>query len=272
MRAGDLKKRNRKKGRAPVMLSVALLCLVSALPVNASESASIEKYEVLMNAWTRDSDQTGIPGADLYDYPEFYGGAYLGDDKNLVIQVTNLDGQVKDYFGGIIDLAGVRFEEVTYSYERLEQEQERIFARTGKDELAEFGVQLASIGVNVWENCVEVGLYAPDVQTPVVEAEAWISDFEGVSYTYVNALDTPAVEEVDAPAVDGGVDAADALGSSLLDFSSSGGAGTVSAGGNGRETPQSNAFSGREAALLTAGLVCVAAVAAAVFMKYKKRG
>ncbi len=83
------------------------------------EDEACAKYSSLLQAWSNNSE-TGI------NYPDFYGGAYINNDKNLVIQVTSIADEIINYFGSIINLNNVIFNEVEYPYSTLKAQYDTI--------------------------------------------------------------------------------------------------------------------------------------------------
>ena len=106
---------------------LALLLVVTMLPVSgmasaignigttdeglttaqeAKENRANDKYTTLLTHWAYDKEHID----DVYaDFPSFYGGAYINDDQELVIQVTNSDAETMTYFKNLIDLTDVKF-------------------------------------------------------------------------------------------------------------------------------------------------------------------
>ena len=67
---------------------------------------SSDKYNHLLQVWSKDPN---YPSDTDANFPDFYGGAYVDDNKELVILVTILNDETIDYFGNLIDLEHVRF-------------------------------------------------------------------------------------------------------------------------------------------------------------------
>lgn len=95
--------------------------LSSAIPSEyllEKEDEACEKYISLLEEWSSD----GTVNETTALYPSFYGGVYIDDAKNLVIQVTDVTDEIIAYFGDIIDLDNVIFNEVDYSYSTLQDQ------------------------------------------------------------------------------------------------------------------------------------------------------
>lgn len=73
-------------------------------------------YNDLLDYWTDSETDTVL-------YPDTYGGAYVNDDGNLVILVTEQD---YDIFDKIISINQVAFENTSISYSRLLIEKEKV--------------------------------------------------------------------------------------------------------------------------------------------------
>lgn len=82
-----------------------------------------EKANHLFDIWCEGAPYSSRGQAN---YPLFYGGCYIDDDKYLVIAVTLLSQEVIDYFESLIDLDYVRFLLVRDSYQKLLDEKEII--------------------------------------------------------------------------------------------------------------------------------------------------
>ena len=80
------------------------------------ESIAINKYNKLLWTWAYNPKNPSDTNAD---FPNFYGGSYLDEKKELVIKVTILNEEIESYFSEIIDMTNVRFEKVTNSYKEL---------------------------------------------------------------------------------------------------------------------------------------------------------
>jgi hypothetical protein len=116
----------------------------------AKEDSAQQKYDHLIDDWSADDDV----GDDDLRYPSFYGGAYLDEDKNLVIQVTYLDDDVKKYFEDRIDTNGVVFQEVKYSYKELLDQMDVIVQNMSSggalSDINGAGISSKSNGINIY--------------------------------------------------------------------------------------------------------------------------
>lgn len=74
---------------------------------------SSDKYNDLLQAWSKDPN---YPSDTDANFPDFYGGAYVDDNKELVILVTTLDDETVQYFETLIDLEHVRFSSAEHSF------------------------------------------------------------------------------------------------------------------------------------------------------------
>ncbi|MCI8480853.1 MAG: S1 family peptidase [Oscillibacter sp.] len=80
------------------------------------ESISLEKYNTLLMAW---STIPHIPSDRYANFPSFFGGAYIDENKELVIQVTDNNSDIMEYFAELIDLENVRFQTAENSLAEL---------------------------------------------------------------------------------------------------------------------------------------------------------
>lgn len=87
------------------------------------KDSSTNKYNKLMSIWSKDGKNSEFANMN---YPDFYGGMWLGDDGGLEIAVVGLNEQKKKYFSDIIDITDVTFVEAKYSYSAIYLENKRI--------------------------------------------------------------------------------------------------------------------------------------------------
>lgn len=144
-----------------------------------------EKYNIMLTEWAID----GKVSDSHANFPEFYGGAYIDDDNNLVINVTPLNDDVKAYFAGLFDLENVIFVEAKYSYSEILEKyelvsQEVFYEDNPRSELS----NVNGVGIAVKEN--GINLY---VDTDSVLSEEEIDniksyyDFENFVIIYEGA-------------------------------------------------------------------------------------
>ena len=89
------------------------------------ESAAYNIYMAMLTEWSEDKDNVSDLTAD---YPDYYGGSYINENHDFVIQVVGpVDDAIAD-LSRFIDTDGVIFEEVKYTYNRLQEEADRIAA------------------------------------------------------------------------------------------------------------------------------------------------
>lgn len=117
------------------------------------ENDAIEKYNALLYEWAYDKDRIDDVHAD---FPDYYGGAYINDKQQLVIQVTELSDAVETELSDIISLDNVVFEEVTYSYTTLVSEKEELIDAWQTDEAIASADEVTAIGVDIKDNAVAV--------------------------------------------------------------------------------------------------------------------
>jgi len=83
-----------------------------ATSLEALETSSLEKYNALLVAWSPIPD---LPSDRYANFPSFFGGAFIDDNKQLVILVTEYNSDILQYFSNLIDLENVRFQTVANS-------------------------------------------------------------------------------------------------------------------------------------------------------------
>ncbi len=143
--------------------------------LNDKENLSVTKYNELLKSWSTDSMYYSDSDAN---YPDSYGGAYINDEKELVIQVTCLDENIKEYYGDIIDLSGVRFEEVGHSLFELRN----IKADLLEDiEIGE-GTGIAGVGIDMQDNSVAI-------YTVVNSKDISVKDLAGITRKVARTTD-----------------------------------------------------------------------------------
>lgn len=118
------------------------------------ESIADNKLDRILDEW---SINDGFSDYET-DFPSFYGGAFIDENKNLVIQVTSLDDEVIKYFESLIDTNDVVFHEVKYSYKELLEQMDAISQSIGKNS------RMAGInGVSISQKNNQVNVYySPD--------------------------------------------------------------------------------------------------------------
>lgn len=152
-----------------IMLALSMALSVHAIlvtepdgTVHGADGASIgekshlsyEKYSKLTRTWAKDWTSTEF---EDMNYPDFYGGMRLADDGGLEIAVVELNEKIKKYFADIIDLTDVSFVEVSYSYNELVREKQRIsdlMLNPQTDaQRAIGGVGIGEYHVCIWMDC-----------------------------------------------------------------------------------------------------------------------
>lgn len=115
---------------------------------------SSDKYNHLLQVWSKDPN---YPSDIDANFPDFYGGAYVDDNKELVITVTSLDEETIGYFGNLIDLEHVRFSLADHSFQELLDTQESINTLLTSNSLDEkIAASITGTGISVKENSAVV--------------------------------------------------------------------------------------------------------------------
>ncbi len=145
-----------------------------------SEREAENKYRAIFRNLMK-SDGTG--------YPEYFGGADVAGSE-LTVYLTDDGDEVMDVISSIIDITGVRFVRVKYSYNRLTEEREKICEKLKKttDEAA-----LRCVGADIEPATSSVRLYVKEAPEDVNDKEKYyeetlkaLTDFENAT-----ALPTP---------------------------------------------------------------------------------
>lgn len=146
------------------------------------EDAAIEKYNLLLKRWAYNLDY--IDDIDA-NFPEFYGGAYIDDNKELVIQVTSLNDSVRAYFGDIISLTDVSFKEVEYSFEQLKEEQKSVSDKLVSEmSIYALGKGITGVGISVKDNSISLHMGSDsELEETVIKNQIGetLSSFENVN-------------------------------------------------------------------------------------------
>lgn len=160
--------------------------------IQERENAANSKYHQLLKHWAKDPNI--IDDVDA-NFPAFYGGAYIDDEKHLVIQVTILNKEIKDYFAQIIDLTDVGFNEVKYSYERLMLEQNVIVEKMFADSKDEKIASISGVGISIPENAVTLYVVATGEKT---DAELFCQSVRESASSF-SSIKTIITDEKDSP-------------------------------------------------------------------------
>lgn len=191
-----------KKHRIVALMLVLLVCFVLVGPVAAldatgdllisyqqeKEDEANEKYNVLLKKWSLNPEHYTDENCD---FPDFYGGCYINENKDFVIKVTACDKEVISYFGALIDLENVSFEKVEYSLETLLEEKaalvEKIISTSAQSNA------INGVGISQIENAITVEANSVSetlVKLSESDRRSFIDDlteFENVIITYVDS-------------------------------------------------------------------------------------
>ena len=149
---------------------------------NEKETESNAKYIALLTEWAYDKQNISDTHAN---FPEFYGGAYINDEANLVILVTNLTDETKDYFGTIIDLENVFFETADYSFATLIAEHDLIREKIVQNADDANISKIISVGISIPKNSIELYVLPPNTSD---NAEKYYADVKKSVTTFDKVL------------------------------------------------------------------------------------
>ena len=154
-------------------------------------NVALEKYNKLLVEWAYDKN---FPNDVYADFPEFYGGAYIGGHGNLVILLTQQNSHNEAYFEEIIGLDNVVFETVKYSYKMLiEKSDAAVMVMDAVNQqyynaVSSLGISVEDNAINVYMNMDVVEQYELDVQ----EIRAALTDYPNVKIIETRGYDEPA--------------------------------------------------------------------------------
>ena len=139
-----------------IVLTVALALMLGIQTYAASdearekESAAFDIYMAMLTEWCPDKDNVSDLNAV---FPDYYGGSYINDDHDFVIQIVGSVDEAAADLSRFIDTGKVIFEEVRYSWNELNAEADRISAemRTAGTKAAE---TVSTVGVDGKNNAL----------------------------------------------------------------------------------------------------------------------
>ena len=127
--------------------------------LQAKENIANDKYNTLLAKWAYNPNFIDDVNAN---FPSFYGGAYIDENKELVIQVTKLDDDIRKYFSDMIDVTDTRFEVVKYSFENLKAEKDNIVKKMNSNSKDDLISSISGVGISFMKNSVSLYLYLPE--------------------------------------------------------------------------------------------------------------
>lgn len=147
------------------------------------EDIALVKYNKLLAFWAK---EPGYVDDNDAAFPDFFGGTYIDDNKNLVIQVTSDEEYVIDYFKRVIDLDDTCFEKVQYPYSELIAVNNQITSIMNQKTDDELIASIIGTGIRVRDNAVSIH-FSGDVmgerETELRKAvHEKITDFPGVVF------------------------------------------------------------------------------------------
>jgi len=121
------------------------------------QACAVEAYNLLMSEFIVYNRYGGI---ELI-YRDDYAGAFIDDNHNLIIQLTNLDRSMVDLYKSLVEYSDVvSFTEVEFSFNELNE-----FGRTFVDALSESDLQVVSHGISTISNSFRISLYYADAES-----------------------------------------------------------------------------------------------------------
>lgn len=179
-----------------LILCAALVCLVAAYLVwRTSPTLSAERNQEASMGYNKLMIHFGLPGTTRTNlhYPEGYGGAYIGKDDILVIQITDKAGEEfsRKALSEIMELRLFKIRRVKHSFNELVTENNAIGSynpwldpETGKPRPkpdAYFDGKIVQNGIDTKNNSVVVWLR--DISPESIEAfREYVSDAPFVKF------------------------------------------------------------------------------------------
>ena len=125
-----------------------------------NQDASNEAYSRLLNQF---ETQSLSRNSGAQQYPEYYAGAYIGENGNLVVLTKEAAPQDINTLADVCDNNSITFAVASYSYNELIDIKETIFNRvTIAAEMEEYNDIAVRISIRDMENKVFLGVPDPD--------------------------------------------------------------------------------------------------------------
>ena len=163
--------------------------------LQAKENVALEKYNKMLAAWAG--------GREVFsdmevDFPEFYAGSFINENKDFVIQLTALTDKTRKYFAEIIDTNGVIFEEVKYSIYDLKKEHTAIVERWTANKENKLISNVSGVGISFSDNAVNLYVISTikDKKGEAAfteEVKNAITSFENINIITTGGYTTPLV-------------------------------------------------------------------------------
>ena len=142
--------------------------------LRSKEDLAVQKYNDLLKEWSENKVYYSDSDAE---YPVNYGGAYINENKDLVIQLTNIDADTQAYYSKIIDLENVKFEKVDQSVYELREIKDRILKEVKIGE----GNGIAGIVIATKDNAVAVYTVVNDADASTYTVTNEVRKVAGIS-------------------------------------------------------------------------------------------
>lgn len=157
------------------------------------EQISLQKYNDLIKFWC---GNTGVADEAAAEYPDFYGGAYLDEERALILLVTSDENAAAAYFSDLIDMEHVTIRTVQYNYWTLLKEQAQIAALMPTFE-GTLIKRITGVGIDIKGNAVALYVetdHADDADLIKKEVAEKISRFDRITIIVQNKKDTVEFE------------------------------------------------------------------------------
>ncbi|MDL2218647.1 S1 family peptidase [Christensenellaceae bacterium OttesenSCG-928-M15] len=144
--------------------------------LDKKDTQANDKYIVLLTEWA--FDKNNISDLDA-KFPEFYGGCYIDENKDLIILVTDISEEIREYFSRLIDMNNVILKKVQYSYSELLNEHDKITSAVLRQSKNQFVEAIAGVGISMQQNAVALYI-VPETADTLKKARASVTSFPGV--------------------------------------------------------------------------------------------
>ncbi|MDD6262494.1 MAG: hypothetical protein PUA83_05345 [Clostridiales bacterium] len=167
----------------------------------AKESTSSNEYQLLLTEFKHQK----LNGEIAADYPDYYAGAYINNDGELVILVTDSSDSITSKVSELTRNTEINIEYAPVSYNTLEAQKNLIFntalsirtaalsaeTSTRENEVVNVANSVVGVGLNEKENKIVVCI--SDTSKANISAfRKYISDYENISFELSGTIDEQA--------------------------------------------------------------------------------
>jgi len=156
------------------------------------QQPALEAYNLLMGEFL----SSNRSGEIAFAFRDDYAGAFIDDNHNLVIQLTNMDWDTVALYQSLVEYSdAVSFSEVAFSINELNE-----FGGVFVDALDEGNLQITSHGIDVITNSFSISLYYADE-----ESVAFMNSFDVMSRMLPIPISFSLSAQIESLMLEGGV-------------------------------------------------------------------